>query len=38
MAFKSIRKHFAKDEELSSIRGTYERFSIISESPNFVEI
>ena len=38
MAFKSIRKHFTKDEELSSIKGTYERFSIISENPNFVEI
>lgn len=38
MAFKSIRKHFTKNEELSSIKGTYERFSIISENPNFVEI
>lgn len=38
MAFKTIRKHFTKDEELSSIKGTYERFSIISENPNFVEI
>ena len=38
MAFKSIRKHFTKNEELSSIEGTYERFSIISENPNFVEI
>ena len=36
MAF--IRKHFTKNEELSSIKGTYERFSIISENPNFVEI
>ena len=38
MAFKTIRKHFTKNEELSSIKGTYERFSIISENPNFVEI
>lgn len=38
MAFKSIRKHFTKNEELSSIKGIYERFSIISENPNFVEI
>ena len=38
MTFKSIRKHFTKNEELSSIKGTYERFSIISENPNFVEI
>ena len=38
MAFKSIRKHFTKNEELSSIKGTYERFSIISENPNSVEI
>ena len=38
MAFKSIRKHFTKNEELSSIKGTYERFSIISENPNFVKI
>ena len=38
MAFKSIRKHFTKNEELSSIKGTYERFSIINENPNFVEI
>ena len=38
MAFKSIRKHFTKNEELSSIKGTYERFNIISENPNFVEI
>ena len=38
MVFKSIRKHFTKNEELSSIKGTYERFSIISENPNFVEI
>ena len=38
MAFKSIRKHFTKNEELSSIKGAYERFSIISENPNFVEI
>lgn len=38
MAFKSIRKHFTKNEELSSIKETYERFSIISENPNFVEI
>ena len=38
MAFKSIRKHFTKNKELSSIKGTYERFSIISENPNFVEI
>ena len=38
MAFKSIRKHFTKNEELFSIKGTYERFSIISENPNFVEI
>ena len=38
MAFKSIRKHFTKNEELSSIKRTYERFSIISENPNFVEI
>ena len=38
MAFKSIRKHFTKNEELSSIKGTYERFSIISENTNFVEI
>ena len=38
MAFKSIRKHFTKNEELSSIKGTYKRFSIISENPNFVEI
>ena len=38
MAFKSIRKHFTKNEELSAIKGTYERFSIISENPNFVEI
>ena len=38
MAFKSIRKHFTKNEELSSIKGTYERFSIISENPNFVGI
>ena len=38
MAFKSIRKHFKENEVLSSIKGTYERFSIISESPNFVEI
>ena len=38
MAFKSIRKHFTKNEELSSIKGTYEHFSIISENPNFVEI
>ena len=38
MAFKSIRKHFTKNEELSFIKGTYERFSIISENPNFVEI
>ena len=37
MAFKSIRKHFTKNEELS-FEGPYERFSIISESPNFVEI
>lgn len=35
---KSIRKHFKKGEVLSSIKGTYERFSIISENPNFVEI
>ena len=38
MAFKSIRKHFTKNEELSSIKGTYERLAIISENPNFVEI
>ena len=38
MTFKSIRKHFTKNEELSSIKGTYKRFSIISENPNFVEI
>ena len=38
MAFKTIRKHFTKNEKLSSIKGTYERFSIISENPNFVEI
>ena len=38
MAFKTIRKHFIKNEELSSIKGTYERFSIICENPNFVEI
>lgn len=37
MAFKSIRKHFTKNEELS-FEGPYERFSIISENPNFVEI
>ena len=37
MAFKSIRKHFIKNEELS-FEGPYERFSIISENPNFVEI
>ena len=35
---QSIRKHFKENEVLSSIKGTYERFSIISESPNFVEI
>ena len=38
MAFKSIRKHFTKNEELSSIKGTYERLAIISENSNFVEI
>ena len=38
MAFKSIRKHFTKNEELSSIKGTYERLAIISENLNFVEI
>ena len=38
MAFKSIRKHFTKNEELSSIKGIYERLAIISENPNFVEI
>ena len=38
MAFKSIRKHFTKNEELSSIKGTYECLAIISENPNFVEI
>ena len=37
MAFKSIRKHFTKDEKLF-FEGTYKRFSIISENPNFVKI